>query len=242
MFLDWLEALSAAVDLSPSLEERSLPRYQTIPRRRRRHRPVGRVVQEQEAIIRRNFPNLGEESQRQLAAAVTAAIARNNTPNPSRITGDPLSRTSLAQESINEQDLRDLQLEITPSPPPLPRTRPQQPQNRRPRPQPEEENCFSESGKWAPAQILTPEANMRYARRCMAILCGDAPRQSDYVIKDGKRYKIVWEKKVMVAEEKRVTEAAIPPLPPVYEEVAGSEFGGKKVLESATTGSSSRLV
>ncbi|PWW75321.1 hypothetical protein C7212DRAFT_42024, partial [Tuber magnatum] len=33
VFLDWLEALSASVDLSPSLEERSLSRYQTLPRR-----------------------------------------------------------------------------------------------------------------------------------------------------------------------------------------------------------------
>lgn len=82
---------------------------------------------------------------------------------------------------------------------------------------------------------------MRYARRCMAILCGDAPRQSDYIIKDGKRYKILWEKKEMVLEEKNILETAVPPLPPVYEEVVRSKLGGK-ALESATTSSGLRLV
>lgn len=234
MFLDWLEALSAAVDLSPALEERSLPRYQTIPRRRRRRRSAPAT---QEAIIRRNFPNIGEAAQQQLAAAVIAARNRNNTPNPLRAGAASSHRPSLAQESISEQDLRDLQLEITPSPPPLPQARPQQPQSRRPpRPQQEEENCFSESGKWAPAQNITAEANMRYARRCMAILCGDAPRQSDYIIKDGKRYKLSWEKKEMVLEEKPVIRTEFPPPPPTYEEVAGGRIGITLI------GSSSRLI
>lgn len=235
-FLDWLEALSAAVDLSPALEERSLPRYQTIPRRRRRRRPSLVAQEQQEAIIRRNFPNIGEAAQQQLAAAVIAARNRNGARTPLRAEAASSHRPSLAQESISEQDLRDLQLEITPSPPPLPRTRPQQPQSRRPTQPQQEENCFSESGKWAPAQNFTAEANMRYARRCMAILCGDAPRQSDYIIKDGKRYKLSWEKKEMVLEEKNVIGTAVPSLPPTYEEVAGGDIGITSI------GSSSRLI
>lgn len=85
---------------------------------------------------------------------------------------------------------------------------------------------------------------MRYARRCMAILCGDAPRQSDYIIKDGKRYKLSWEKKEMVLEEKNSIETAISPLPPTYEEVTGDGIG-MKLLGTATitsVGSSSRLM
>lgn len=77
---------------------------------------------------------------------------------------------------------------------------------------------------------------MRYARRCMAILCGDAPRQSDYIIKDGKRYKLSWEKKEMVLEEKNVMGTVVPPLPPTYEEVAGGRIGITSI------GSSSRLI
>ena len=36
VFLEWLEVLSAAIDLAPSLEERSLPQHRTLPRARRR--------------------------------------------------------------------------------------------------------------------------------------------------------------------------------------------------------------
>ena len=60
-FLFWLESLGAAIDLAPPLDERSLPRYQTIPRRRRR-RPR-EVLQEQERIIREQFPNLMGEGE-----------------------------------------------------------------------------------------------------------------------------------------------------------------------------------
>lgn len=56
----------------------------------------------------------------------------------------------------------------------------------------------------------------------MAVLCGDAPRQSDYIIKDGKRYKLLWEKKEMVLEEENIIKTASPP---TYEEVAGGGIG-----------------
>lgn len=82
---------------------------------------------------------------------------------------------------------------------------------------------------------------MRYARRCMAILCGDAPRQSDYIVKDGKRYKLSWERKEMVLEEKSGIETEVPPLP-AYEEVAGGGIGIKNGLGATTISSSSRLI
>lgn len=37
-YIAWLDALSAAIDLAPSLEERALPAHRTLPRRRRRNR------------------------------------------------------------------------------------------------------------------------------------------------------------------------------------------------------------
>lgn len=86
---------------------------------------------------------------------------------------------------------------------------------------------------------------MRYARRCMAILCGDAPRQSDYIIKDGKRYRLSWEKKEMILEEKNSIEIVVPPLLPTYEEAAGSGIGTKNgfgVVTVSSVGSSSRPV
>ncbi|KAI9854863.1 MAG: hypothetical protein M1824_006553 [Vezdaea acicularis] len=65
--LTWLEALSAAIDLSPPLEERTLPKYQTLPRRRRRR--ARDVMREQERIIREQFPNLLEEESENSRAA-----------------------------------------------------------------------------------------------------------------------------------------------------------------------------
>ncbi|KAH8155639.1 uncharacterized protein LAJ45_00649 [Morchella importuna] len=152
VFLEWLEALSAAVDLSPSLEERSLPRYQTLPRRRRRRR------RDQDATT---------------------------TTTPNTNTDTTTTTTTPAAPERNE----------TPSPPPLPppRSRPRA-QTRLPQ---TDLDASASTGKWAPAQAVTAEANMRYARRCMAVLVGDAPRQSDYVIQDGKRYRLVYEKKLL---------------------------------------------
>ncbi|EGX47675.1 hypothetical protein AOL_s00083g183 [Orbilia oligospora ATCC 24927] len=62
-FFGWLEALSSGINVALPLEERALPKYQTIPRRRRRrHRTqetaVQDVVQQQEEIIRRHYPQL----------------------------------------------------------------------------------------------------------------------------------------------------------------------------------------
>ncbi|KAI5845187.1 hypothetical protein DFP73DRAFT_512855 [Morchella snyderi] len=187
VFLEWLEALSAAVDLSPSLEERSLPRYQTLPRRRRRRR-----------------------RDQDTTTTTTTTITANTNTNAAPERGD------------------------TPSPPPLPPTR------TRPRRLPQQQQQttdvdVSASGKWAPAQAVTAEANMRYARRCMAVLVGDAPRQSDYVIQDGKRYRLVYEKKTLEPVEEGAGTGADGEeggvLPPAYEglvvaALAGHGLGG----------------
>ncbi|CAZ86586.1 unnamed protein product [Tuber melanosporum] len=173
IFLDWLEALSASVDLSPSLEERSLPRYQTLPRRRRRRQP--------------HPPTTGSTATTSAASTTTATTVPT--------TQAPLSpRSSTVLELMMGADLRCLLTPPqtnTPITPPAPAAtippniqRPQIP-----------------SEKWSPPRILTAEANIRYTRRCMAVLCGDAPRQSNYVVQDGKRYKIIWEKREMVLEK-----------------------------------------
>ncbi|EPS38689.1 hypothetical protein H072_7509 [Dactylellina haptotyla CBS 200.50] len=65
-FFSWLEGLSSGINVSLPLEERVLPKYQTIPRRRRRRRNHDAsaastsqdVVQQQEEIIRRLYPQL----------------------------------------------------------------------------------------------------------------------------------------------------------------------------------------
>ncbi|KAL7276080.1 hypothetical protein RUND412_000927 [Rhizina undulata] len=214
-FLDWLEAISAAVDLSPSLEERSLPRYQTIPRRRRRRRPE-EILQQQEAIIRRDFPHLLQDSAERTATSepqsLTTEECANLTPQQTRYS---------VQEVLSEQELRDIRSAILAPrqdrnanhPPP-----PSRSNNRRPNTTTATlDRCITEDGKWCPPPTITAEANLRYARRCMAVLCGDAPRQSDYVVVDGQRYKLLWEKKEMVLDKCCAAKL------PSYEAVAASE-------------------
>lgn len=149
VFLDWLEALSAAIDLSPSLEERFLPRYQTLPRRRRR---------------------------------------RGNAAG-AQVDATPLGRQDANQES---SDIISPAASTHPTTPP---------RLRRVQSPPEEEEVpFDTNGKWAPRNRLTREANLRYARRCMAALTSDAPRQSEFVICKGKRYRLLYESKKMVPD------------------------------------------
>ncbi|KAJ4286689.1 hypothetical protein N0V90_012941 [Kalmusia sp. IMI 367209] len=74
--LDWVEKLCAAIDISQPLEDRSEPRYRSLPRRSRRQRALDgsrlgenienlnsleagrRIIAEQEEIIRQLYPHL----------------------------------------------------------------------------------------------------------------------------------------------------------------------------------------
>ncbi|KAF8545167.1 hypothetical protein BDD12DRAFT_157243 [Trichophaea hybrida] len=197
-FVEWLEVLSAAVDLSLPLDERSLPRYQTLPRRRRRHvtppaptpvtgatpepTPVVDVleipgfgpetVQDQDEIFRRYFPDFAGDS-------------------GSGGEGPALSN----QESIsNSSDILAL---ASPGISPIFRT------TSSPSRRAVETEELDHNGKWAPRQALTPLENMRLARRCMAELFADTPRKSDFIVDKGRRFKLLYESKEMVPDDGR---------------------------------------
>jgi len=165
-YLGWLEALSAAIDVSPSLEERSLPRYQTLPRRRRRR------------------------------AAVTDATSGAPATAP---------ETAASLQVVQEQPdviAHDLQLTNGATPGTVSRAMPAaEPSSTLRSAAPPEEHAFDAAGKWAPRSGITREADLRLARRCVAVLCADAPRQSEFVVVKGKRYRIMWETKEMVPTE-----------------------------------------
>ncbi|KAF8251658.1 PH domain-like protein [Wilcoxina mikolae CBS 423.85] len=172
-FVEWFEVLSAAVDLSPPLDERSLPRYQTLPRRRRRQIPGfgPEAVQDQDEIFRRYFPD----------------FARGSGGGGE---GPALSN----QESIsNSSDILTL---ASPGISPIFRTT--SPSRRAVEPEELDHN-----GKWAPRHALTPQENMRLARRCVAELFADAPRQSDFIVDKGQRFKLLYESKEMVPDDGR---------------------------------------
>lgn len=204
----WLDSLSAAVDLSPALDERTLPQHQTLPGRRRRR---GRqIIEEQERIMRSQFPHLISAVPEEEDYQIIYRLPHRN-----------------SHESLSELALRELRLGLDISTtPPVPSTQrvisplsassasdsssaaftTSSVSSRRERhraspstyPSPAAPSTEQTDGKWRPSDTLTPEANLRYARRCMAILCEDSPRQSDYIVKDGKRYRLVWDTRKLV--------------------------------------------
>lgn len=203
--LEWVEAISAAIDIAPSLEDRSLPRYQTIPRRRRR--TPEQMVREQEEIIRRHFPQLLEGAERQnreeerqheddidvdAFRAIQPASAPASVRNlDARIPEQPRhSSASLSAPSSHEMTRCHSAAASVSS-----------------------TSSTESDAKWSPPPTLTAHGNLMFARRCLAILPADAPRRSEYIVSEGKRWKLDWEAKCLM----EIQEGELLP-PPEYSE------------------------
>ncbi|RPA71990.1 PH domain-like protein [Ascobolus immersus RN42] len=157
--IEWIESISAAIDLSPSLDERSLPRYQTMPRRLRPAaiQTPAQLVQEQQTIIRSQFPHLASTNSR-LPSSLPDVPEENEAPSSEAASTVPRPIGSSAPVTRRRNN-RDQKI---------------------------------------PLQRVSDQANLRYARRCMAVLCADQPRQSNYVIFRGEWVRIEWEKRKLV--------------------------------------------
>jgi len=232
IFLEWLEALSSGIDLALPLEERSLPTYQTIPRRRRRRR-AAEIVQQQEEIIRTHFPQLLENSDnetRNIAPVSTESLSQSNgasealvesanvpdleeenTSIPSiRVESDPEDEPAASSRSFTQASPSASSASLAPRRPSMGRSvsapvTMSNAQNDRPalttsRTNESSSDNEEETGKWHGCSRVSREANLRFARRCMAVLTADAPRQTDYVMHKGMRYKLVHEVKGMVPD------------------------------------------
>lgn len=192
--LDWVETLCAAIDISQPLEDRSEPRYRSLPRRTRRQRILDgarlgenlenlssleagrRIIAEQEAIIRQLYPHLAGTAgtpQVQEADAPTASadpdrddFDADDVRFPSQRPGSTsLSRTASHEEEPSEED--------------GPMT-------------------VHEDPKHAP--VLRPSLSqvIRYRRRCAPALLACSPRVSDVVICDGERVRINTKENILV--------------------------------------------
>lgn len=106
---NWIHYLCAAVDIAPPLDDRTEPRFHTIPRRRRPRPTVGidennapdaAAIAEQENILRTHYPNLAGGDRNAQDRAVTPEAAtpdsRPTTPEPpvSLLNRPPLEATS----------------------------------------------------------------------------------------------------------------------------------------------------
>ncbi|KAF2399723.1 hypothetical protein EJ06DRAFT_531243 [Trichodelitschia bisporula] len=169
--LAWIETLCAAIDISPPLEDRSEPRYRSLPRRARRQRQIEeaavgyalgalyegdderadarrRLVEQQERIVRRFYPQLLEGPEPDADAEAHAEAAEAEAEATTEEPHDP------------EAD------ELDPSDPDEARQH-----------------------KAAPPQP-SPAAVLRYRRRCAPILLRDSPRASPVVFCAARRLRL----------------------------------------------------
>ncbi|KAF1841390.1 uncharacterized protein K460DRAFT_358150 [Cucurbitaria berberidis CBS 394.84] len=183
--LSWIEALCAAIDISSPLEDRSEPRYRSLPRRGRRQRlldsaQVGenldnlqsleagrRIIAQQEQIIRQLYPHLAVTREPgPLASAPPAAVdleLEEFDPEDVRFPTRS-ARNSLTQGSpSHEYENGDVERPSTSS---------------------------SADPKLAPRLRPTPSQALRYRRRCAPVLLASSPRVSDVVFCAGKRMRI----------------------------------------------------
>lgn len=211
-------SIGAGIDISHALDERSIPRQCTVPRRRRRQRVnyTGNLsdpalLEEQERIMREMYPSF----------AAAASESRPDLEQPVMAAADELS-TEAAETPTREEDELDMAAIRedfgAPSPPPSSRQN-----HTRLRPNLSREATsssvnatysadmmyatsstnFDTFGKWQPPHVRTQQQTQRYIRRCMPILLADSVRASDVLICDGKRVKINWRMEMLEEWELR---------------------------------------
>ncbi|KAH8719439.1 hypothetical protein GQ44DRAFT_729941 [Phaeosphaeriaceae sp. PMI808] len=176
--LAWTESLCAAIDISAPLEDRSEPRYRSLPRRSRRQRILDsaqlgdnienlssleagrRIIAQQEQIIRQLYPHLGGSREPGQTMATTADLEIDDfDPEDVRFPTSRSARDSLARVSSSQD---------------------------------EEQDRAASSADRKNAERLRPTdaQTLRYRRRCAPVLLASSPRVSDTVFSNGKRMRI----------------------------------------------------
>lgn len=194
--LDWAEKLCAAIDISQPLEDRSEPRYRSLPRRSRRQRVLDgsrlgenieslssleagrRFIAEQEEIIRQLYPHLaaGTNAPRlpelEFSSASADADREEFDADDVRFPSQRPGSSSLSRTASNEGDSaaedRPTTRDMYPDPKDAPVVRPSQ------------------------------SHALRYRRRCAPALLACSPRVSDVVMCGGERVRINTKENILV--------------------------------------------
>ncbi|OAL57117.1 hypothetical protein IQ07DRAFT_617523 [Pyrenochaeta sp. DS3sAY3a] len=181
--LTWIEALCAAVDISSPLEDRSDPRYRSLPRRNRRQRILDstqlgdnlenlssleagrRIIAQQEHIIRQLYPHLAATREPGSTGPSPASADLDleefdpeDVRFPTRSARDSISRTRTQDDGSGEDERRSTEILSDPK--------------------------HAHTVRPSPSQIL------RYRRRCAPVLLASSPRVSDVVFCAGQRVRI----------------------------------------------------
>lgn len=177
-FIAWLQGLFTAIDLALPLDERHLPRDQTVPRFRRRgtrrdltpEERQAQFVQEQMTLIERHYPHLAVLHG---ASETPAPTSRpRSAPSSSRTRTRPDRRRSSSPRQTPSEDTEIPTRQRAVSEPAV--------------------SPFTEDGKWRPQHQWSSRYDLMYARKCMAVLTSRAPHKSNTVILKGKAWHCDW--------------------------------------------------
>lgn len=202
--LDWVEEICVGIDISPPIDDRSEPRYRSLPRRTRRQRLIEasaqqsteilsreemerRVMEEQERIIKRLYPGLAAISS---DAVVVGTIDRTeDRPEVEREGGQDPDAEDLdpadARENIGESNATG------------------------PRAQSSSQSLRSLATesydpKTAPAHARPSKGALcRFRRRCAPILLATSQRASPIIFCNGVRYQVDTRRCQLIPFEKK---------------------------------------
>lgn len=202
----FVHSLSAAIDIAQPIDDRSIPRQCTVPRRRnRRHQqhqqqqqrphfgidindPI--MLAEQERIFSQMFPRFAQTmgAQEQTVPQIEEPVEPVEVPQTPAREEEEIDLSEMREDSSARPQSNDGALR-----PGASRTTTSTTVN----------STFSDDmmyvtspanftpeGKWQPAQTRTEAQLQRYIRRCMPVLLCEAPRASDIIICNGKRMRI----------------------------------------------------
>ena len=195
--LEMLHAIGAGIDLAPAIDERSISKQCTVPRRRRRPATQAvtdinsaAVIAEQERILQQMYPSLARDASEQNENATQVLSSNPGTPTreedeidlsavredfsdlaPTSTNSSSISRPAYSRTTTASSTSSDHQRQMVYQTAPT---------------------NFDAEGKWAPPHLRTSAQVRRYVRRCAPLLTLDAARASDIVICNGKRMRINW--------------------------------------------------
>ncbi|KAF2815092.1 uncharacterized protein BDZ99DRAFT_372823, partial [Mytilinidion resinicola] len=213
--LDWVESLCAAVDIAPPIDDRSEPRYRSLPRRSRRQRQLDgtrlpgnldqigtvaagrRLLEEQARIIATLYPNLANNAIPAIEATVpeqpleTPATHDSHESELAHVNSDPEA------DDLDPADFQFASRRPQSSAAIHSGTENNAPESTTGSNELTEQITRTSTGssitttdpKAAPRQA-SPGSNLRYRRRCAPILLASSPRASDVVFSAGKRMRI----------------------------------------------------
>jgi hypothetical protein len=220
--LEWTESLCAAIDISTPLEDRSEPRYRSLPRRTRRQRILDgaqlsdnienlssleagrRIIAQQEQIIRQLYPHLAGPTTREPGSGfgTTTTITSSTTTTTTTSSSSTTNNTNNNHHPTLDLDLDDFDPEDVRFPTSSRSARDSgtrfsdSDEDIRPT---SSNNPTTESDRKNADRIRPSDAQtLRYRRRCAPVLLASSPRVSDVVFSAGMRLRIDVKKHALV--------------------------------------------